>query len=171
MPDPSGYLQLGRSGLLAGGAFAPYKRFACGKTLARGRFTAQPSAALPRRSWPPASTGRWSSMSACRQSPPDKDKGSKKRLMETSGASVCRKSGKAAFSRKTTWRKRFVFFEKVASSAMRSVISEAPPQGALSCPFGAIHLVSPEMTDFDLIPAAACARRRVSRPTAVCGGA
>ena len=31
------------------------------------------------------------------------------------------------------------------------------PQGALSCPFGAIHLVSPEMTDFDFIPAAATA--------------
>ena len=27
MPDQSGYLQLGRSGLLAGGAFAPYKCF------------------------------------------------------------------------------------------------------------------------------------------------
>ena len=47
--------------------------------------------------------------------------------------------------------------KKAAPSAMKSVISEAHPQGALSCPFGAIHLVSPEMTDFDLIPAAAAA--------------
>ena len=34
----SGYLQPGRSGLLSGGAFAPYKCFAAGKTLAQGRL-------------------------------------------------------------------------------------------------------------------------------------
>ena len=36
------------------------------------------------------------------------------------------------------------------------------PQGTFSCPFGAIHLVSSEMTRLDLIPSSACARRRVS---------
>ena len=30
-----------------GGAFAPYKRFVAGETLAEAEFTAQPSAALP----------------------------------------------------------------------------------------------------------------------------
>ena len=47
--------------------------------------------------------------------------------------------------------------EKVTPSTMKSVISKAHPRGALSCPCGAIHLVSLEMTDFDLIPAAAAA--------------
>ncbi|MHA5220252.1 hypothetical protein [Dysosmobacter sp. Phy] len=36
-----------QTGLLAGGAFAPYERFAAGKTSAQGEFTAQPLAALP----------------------------------------------------------------------------------------------------------------------------
>ena len=30
--------------------------------------------------------------------------------------------------------------------------------------------MSPERTDFDFIPSPTCARRRVSRPTAACGG-
>ena len=47
MIDQSGYLPLGRSGLLAVGAFAPCERFAAGKTSAQAGFTAQPLAALP----------------------------------------------------------------------------------------------------------------------------
>ena len=35
------------TGLLAGGAGAPYERFAAGKTSAQAEFTAQPLAALP----------------------------------------------------------------------------------------------------------------------------
>ncbi|ERK61187.1 hypothetical protein HMPREF1545_01689 [Oscillibacter sp. KLE 1728] len=33
------FLEKHPTGLLAGGAFAPYKRFATGKTLAQGEFT------------------------------------------------------------------------------------------------------------------------------------
>ena len=47
MPDQSGYLQLGRSDLLAGGAFAAFERFTAGKTSAEAEFTAQPLADLP----------------------------------------------------------------------------------------------------------------------------
>ena len=42
------FLEKHPNGLLAGGAFAPYKRFATGKTLAQGEFTS-PEYFNPRR--------------------------------------------------------------------------------------------------------------------------